>query len=546
MMVLTTVCVSLRLSGFYHFHSSFPRYTLFLFFLCLSCSVAETRLIGLLEHYRRRLHSQGEQGHDEELDYIQQILESPFISEFMSGQTSSEDASLFQEATSEVFSIFDMQKEAQLSPQSKRKRQLARKASLRALKLAITPKNSPATSKRPVASQGRPVGSPLLQTAMSALTVSGDPAALGNNASGMPNDAPSLSAGRNNLEHIYISPFTGKRESSISSPTHGNSPSPTTSGNFGSDDNQLSHSTNTLVERSTPPSSSLSYHSESLRSGPAIVASAADVPSSQQVPTVHAKLVHNPSRPQPSSSTTTGHAQLHNGCYPSNHLANSPGSIRAAAPPTYTEALNARRKARSFDKQLDAPMPGLGDLGTHRPPTAGGALPPYYLGGPATCGTPTQNAPTVLAQGQLITVRLQKGDQGLGFSISGHKSPKKGELGIFVQELQRGGVAERDGSLLKGDQLVSINGQSLVGIGHRTAVALLQQSRGTVELVVQRGVGGGRPTPVPAPAPAPVLTYPLRPSAGPPQAAPPRLSPPSSPLTHSSPKNKVLYSECFR
>jgi len=41
-------------------------------------------------------------------------------------------------------------------------------------------------------------------------------------------------------------------------------------------------------------------------------------------------------------------------------------------------------------------------------------------------------------------VKLMKPDQGgLGFSVVGLKSENRGELGIFIQEIQREGVAGR-------------------------------------------------------------------------------------------------------
>lgn len=50
-----------------------------------------------------------------------------------------------------------------------------------------------------------------------------------------------------------------------------------------------------------------------------------------------------------------------------------------------------------------------------------------------------------LAQGREIeTVKLMKPEQGgLGFSVVGLKSENRGELGIFIQEIQREGVAGR-------------------------------------------------------------------------------------------------------
>ncbi|EDO33706.1 predicted protein [Nematostella vectensis] len=95
-----------------------------------------------------------------------------------------------------------------------------------------------------------------------------------------------------------------------------------------------------------------------------------------------------------------------------------------------------------------------------------------------------------LAQGREVeTVVLNKpGQGGLGFSVVGLKSENRGELGIFIQEIQEEGVAGRDGRLRESDQILSIDGQQLdSGISHEEAIVLLQKTRGEVELIVARG-----------------------------------------------------------
>ena len=44
---------------------------------------------------------------------------------------------------------------------------------------------------------------------------------------------------------------------------------------------------------------------------------------------------------------------------------------------------------------------------------------------------------------QLLTVTLNKGKEGLGFSVVGLATEHKGDLGIYVQEIQKGGLAEK-------------------------------------------------------------------------------------------------------
>ncbi|XP_074644065.1 multiple PDZ domain protein-like isoform X4 [Tubulanus polymorphus] len=76
----------------------------------------------------------------------------------------------------------------------------------------------------------------------------------------------------------------------------------------------------------------------------------------------------------------------------------------------------------------------------------------------------------------------------LGFSVVGLKSESRGELGIFVQEIQPDGLAARDGRLQESDQILAINEQLLdAKISHQDAIRILQGASGQVELVVARG-----------------------------------------------------------
>ncbi|KAG8595547.1 hypothetical protein GDO81_001550 [Engystomops pustulosus] len=95
-----------------------------------------------------------------------------------------------------------------------------------------------------------------------------------------------------------------------------------------------------------------------------------------------------------------------------------------------------------------------------------------------------------MAQGrQIETMDMVKPSSGsLGFSVVGLKSDNRGELGIFVQEIQEGSVSHRDGRLKEFDQILSINGQPLdQTITHHQAINLLQRAKDYVQLVVARG-----------------------------------------------------------
>ncbi|VVC26324.1 Hypothetical protein CINCED_3A013186 [Cinara cedri] len=88
----------------------------------------------------------------------------------------------------------------------------------------------------------------------------------------------------------------------------------------------------------------------------------------------------------------------------------------------------------------------------------------------------------------------------LGFSVVGLRSEEKGELGIFVQEIQLNGIAAREGGLHEGDQIIAIDGQPLdTNVSHQQAIGILQQARGLVQLVVARPL---TPPPLPTSQPS--------------------------------------------
>ncbi|XP_069561184.1 multiple PDZ domain protein isoform X2 [Brachyistius frenatus] len=95
-----------------------------------------------------------------------------------------------------------------------------------------------------------------------------------------------------------------------------------------------------------------------------------------------------------------------------------------------------------------------------------------------------------MAQGRYVThVELQKPvSGGLGFSVVGLKSENRGELGIFIQEIQPGSVAHCDGKLKEADQILAINGQPLdKTVTHQQAIGILQCASERVQLTVARG-----------------------------------------------------------
>ncbi|XP_048470841.1 PDZ domain-containing protein 2 [Rhincodon typus] len=85
---------------------------------------------------------------------------------------------------------------------------------------------------------------------------------------------------------------------------------------------------------------------------------------------------------------------------------------------------------------------------------------------------------------QIWKMHMVKGSDGLGIQITGGRGSKRSPHGIIVTYVEEGGAAQRDGRLKSGDELLMINGQSLVGLSHQEAVALLRSAAGLVQLVV--------------------------------------------------------------
>ncbi|NWI21569.1 INADL protein, partial [Crypturellus soui] len=89
---------------------------------------------------------------------------------------------------------------------------------------------------------------------------------------------------------------------------------------------------------------------------------------------------------------------------------------------------------------------------------------------------------------QIESIKIEKPSVGgLGFSVVALKNHSSGEVGIFVKEVQPGGIADRDQRLKENDHILAINCTPLDrSVSHQHAVALLQQSTGSLHLVVAR------------------------------------------------------------
>merc|ERR1711892_569381 len=103
-----------------------------------------------------------------------------------------------------------------------------------------------------------------------------------------------------------------------------------------------------------------------------------------------------------------------------------------------------------------------------------GGGPPHH----SKVGPPTQEP-------EVATIRLSK-TNGMGLSIVAAKGVGKEKLGIYIKAVVEGGAAWQDGSLQAGDQLLAVDGQSLVGITQERAAEIMTRTGPVVTLEVAK------------------------------------------------------------
>ncbi|TRY77377.1 hypothetical protein TCAL_03845 [Tigriopus californicus] len=119
----------------------------------------------------------------------------------------------------------------------------------------------------------------------------------------------------------------------------------------------------------------------------------------------------------------------------------------------------------------------------------GNPPPQHYNVGPPKMDSPNKPSPPSHNQGnepEIQTIQLAKSTNGMGLSIVAAKGVGKDRLGIYIKAVVEGGAAFHDGRLEAGDQLINVDGQSLVGITQEKAAEIMMRTGPVVTLVVAK------------------------------------------------------------
>ena len=98
---------------------------------------------------------------------------------------------------------------------------------------------------------------------------------------------------------------------------------------------------------------------------------------------------------------------------------------------------------------------------------------------------PTYITLQILIQSGIIRILLEKPETGsLGFSlIQGERGTRSA---LYVRSVNPDGIADLDGNMRVNDRLLQVNGESVIGMPHNKAVALIKKAKDFIELTVSR------------------------------------------------------------
>ncbi|XP_016138198.1 partitioning defective 3 homolog [Sinocyclocheilus grahami] len=214
--------------------------------------------------------------------------------------------------------------------------------------------------------------------------------------------------------------------------------------------------------------------------------------------------------------STLGYPTLPHIANPSNKT--PPGPIQPSRPTSAASSVGYSKKiGRKFNVQLRKGPEGLGFSITSRDVPIGASAPIYVKNilprGAAIQDGRLKAGDRLLEKEQddliltpdgtreFMTFEIplsDSGSAGLGVSVKGNRSKEShADLGIFVKSIITGGAACKDGRLRINDQLIAVNGESLLEKTNQEAMEALRKSmsiegnkRGMIQLIVARRVAG--------------------------------------------------------
>ena len=83
-----------------------------------------------------------------------------------------------------------------------------------------------------------------------------------------------------------------------------------------------------------------------------------------------------------------------------------------------------------------------------------------------------------------MNLRVEPGSPGVGISIVGGSGSPNGDLPVLVKRVLPDSLAEADGRLKAGDELIAVNETLLVGVPKDYAINALSKMEGDVRLLV--------------------------------------------------------------
>ncbi|EJW84752.1 hypothetical protein WUBG_04337, partial [Wuchereria bancrofti] len=87
---------------------------------------------------------------------------------------------------------------------------------------------------------------------------------------------------------------------------------------------------------------------------------------------------------------------------------------------------------------------------------------------------------------EIVVITINRGTGGIGLSIVAAQGVGEHSIGIYVKKVVDGSAAHRDGRLESGDQLLSVNGQPLIGISQEEAASKMSSSGPIVSFEVYK------------------------------------------------------------